>query len=396
MNKEDKERLEELKLKVWQWQAVALLQGKKNGSQIAASHIESHKGRRLKAVRLLTDNGYIQFAKSCTTKTAWGSDHQDTLYNILHFEDESPAAGVKPEFSKTWQEVLHEVYAYSSNEDNDDPFNQIGYEFVANLSPEAAIYIWWHKDEYDFERNPEDGRGKVCYPKVLQDTRVKAMLRSIVERNLSKTYHNRLETVMGLPKNSLPCIKGTGKSDEDGNPLEELGYEVEERTHLAYRNCGYTPAIFDQQHSIGMLEEYEYRVKYFAVIADAIRKFDEKVKATGGYEPIIKQMRIDIIQEFIDASPINMNLKCKDDEAFDSDLEVKGASTRFMLKHGNFFDYDTLYGTDASVTHINESDLVERDFVSEFKPDKDDSKIVSQFREEMLDAIHTGGSKGSK
>jgi hypothetical protein len=394
MNREDTERLKELKMKIWRHQACRLLQGKKNHNEIFSSEIEGHKGRQPKALRLLTDNGYIRYTGRGTTKTKYGSDHDDSKYEIFKFDEESAQFGMVHKFRSTWHELLPDIFSGAMIK-NDDVFNLIGYVFVPDLCAESAIYIWWHKEDYDFERDADDSRGNMVYPKALQDTRIKAILRAMVDRTLHVTYHNRLETLLGLPQNSLPCIKGNGDPDEDGDPIESLGYKVEEHTGIRYRNCGFTPTIFDAEHTKGLRKEYEFYTKYFATITDALLKFDEKVKAAGGYAPLIKQMRQTIIQEIIDQSPLNINTKKPEDRPEDEDAVVKGSCARFMLKHGNFFDYDVLYKEDTTLLHITDRDWVQENYTSQFVPDVQASKMVAHFRKEMLDAIYEGGPQRS-
>ena len=106
MNKQDQERLLELKLRVYAKVASQFINpdndpdDNNDSTVIYESNIEGNKGRIDKAVRMLKEAGVIEKLKSKIPDV--------TYYKVLKF-DEAKALGIKPEFDLFWRNHIGDV-----------------------------------------------------------------------------------------------------------------------------------------------------------------------------------------------------------------------------------------------------------------------------------------------
>jgi hypothetical protein len=161
MNKQDQERLLELKLRVYAKIADQLIEPDndpddptENGT-LLEGQIEDHKGRADKAIRMLKEAGVIEKVKCKIPELQ--------RYKILKF-DEAEALGVKPEFDPFWNNHIDDVSSgmfreIDTNEEatqesldivetTNGNLKDIGYYSFRTFSDAEKIYIYYHQDEF--------------------------------------------------------------------------------------------------------------------------------------------------------------------------------------------------------------------------------------------------------
>jgi len=352
----DRKRREELKLKIWGAVAKRLLLREEIPYLIPEKKIEEHKGRRNKALRLSSD--IVRF--SHTEKTRYGSG---TKYYVVDHFDQSKSLEEYPAFKKTWQEYHDEIFRAII--DDYDYLLSVGYKEVRELSYKGALYIYWHKEEFD-TITPSKG-SPIFFPKVLKEVRLKAILRAITENHFQEDFTRKLERYLSLPRESLK---------------NEPHFDVSVRNFAAHaRNC--TSKMYEGKK--GFLEEYEHYIKYFQGLTANLRNMISRIKTAGGYAHIVREMRKDSIRMLMEEAPLNINNEEEKVEhfmriGFQSALFKKMVAS-FILKYGYLLDYDILYSDDESVEHISGRSIVinknDDDYV--FAPPQDELDVVSAF-----------------
>ena len=78
------------------------------------------------------------------------------------------------------------------------------------------------------------------------------------------------------------------------------------------------------------------------------------VKAKGGYDVILRDMRKNSMEMMLEMAPINAVTGTKDEDGTFSRDEEANNDASFLLSHADYFDYDILYGEDTSIGDINE------------------------------------------
>jgi len=349
MNASDKERLEELKLKIFGHYAEKSLSGE--DTYINSSQIESHGGRVKKAIRLLKDNGYIYCISTPKKETSSSSYYSPgNYYNIQKFEEESEPYGSLSEFKSKWEELIRDCQKDSESFEklSFEKFEHIGFLCVADLSSAANIYIYHHKDDFlsgryitvrGYFRTDKEDMQPAIYPKVLEEDRKKAILRSCVEIYFIEKYHNLLEKKLDLPEGLL-----TNNKDFDS---ESLVASV------------HTPVIYPEtlqkihfEGAGGFLEAYTHLTNYFSQMKDMVKRIISKVDELGGYDQVRRELRQEIIETLMLESPLYSTRKL-DDPKSDGFEKHRIVSAKFFLKHAHLLNYDILYGTDESIKHYS-------------------------------------------
>ena len=355
MNKDDQERLLELKARVWAHAARNLLNGEKDPYEIGDATIEQHLGRRDKALRLLKDAGVIEFARSADPSYYRGPK---ITYTIKKFE-ESKEIATYPEFIQTWQEYHREMFG--SSIDSMPEFDAMGYHTADHsMSCTNVLYIYWHQDEFDTTVYHSSTQ---YYPKNLREIRIKAILRAAVENHFQTDYPKKLERYLGIPEESFKT---------------EGQFTIEPRNFAAYAAC------FTQDRytgPVGYLEEYTHYRDYFDGLIQHLTTVDRMVKDRGGHAAIVKEMRQDSIQQLLYSAPINVNY-VPDSKPYGENQEEgrnKYIAT-FLLKHTDYFDYDILYESDTTIEHISSGNVGDIDEEYKFRPTEDTIKVVEDLK----------------
>jgi len=363
------QRLTELKLRIWGHVARKLLQHPSAEHTIPKVEIESHRGRIDKAINDL--RGLV---------SPKGMDKEGhTIYRVHDFETQSADLGAAPEFKTTWQEYHDEIFktygAYSQNE-----FDRIGYIETNHLNDAHAIYVYWHQNEYDFIK---DKKEIYVYPRVHCASRIKAMLRGIVEQHYQDDFNTKLEHYLNIPEGSL-------KRDDK--------YKVTVRNFCARAADLSEGRYFGDK---GFKEEYEHYRLYYEALQYSLNKLAALIQEKGGYANIIREMRQTSMQELLINAPLCINNEIEEIEEESNEIEeiekksrdIKGKFklkflNTFLLRNSGYFEYDTLYTHDESVTYMEDNKAVIRENSMdaeshEFTPDKEELKIIETYKKEI-------------
>src|SRR4030042_277136 len=268
MNAEDLKRTEELKARIWAYQARRTIRGILTPEIITKDKIEKHKGRVGKALTLLDD--YVTYAG--TQKAQYRTD---IIYRINNF-NESEAIAVKPEFTHTWRSLHTSIFPV--NETCQDAFDTHGYLHLKTMSDINALYVYWHQDEYQFVTVEKQ---VMVMPKDLVTSTIKMILRAIVEQKLQDDFTIRLEQYLSLPAGSV--------KDDNTFMVYVRGFSAYAYrfTNEAYYGAG------------GFMEEYQHFQKYFEALSKTLTALNTIIEQHGGHTAIIEEMRKKIIKEFI-------------------------------------------------------------------------------------------------
>lgn len=187
MNKKDKERLHELKIRVWAIVCKNLILGKDKAYQLTGEEIESNRGRLNKALRLLMSEGIID-----TFSLLKGASYEKTTFHINHLE-KAREHGIPLDTENISYYPQRELLdVLSSGEDA--AHEHYMYISIYNITNEEAIYIYFNRDIYDFV----DYRGLHIYPKEKQTERKTELLKMFVELELNYNYPYYLNHVCGI------------------------------------------------------------------------------------------------------------------------------------------------------------------------------------------------------
>lgn len=344
MNKEDTKRLEELKLIVYGLVAINFLEPEGADPYVICSEkVERHGGRINKATRLLLDAGVWRLHHKGTQKYGSGDYH----YKVLTFDKDSLGYGNIPDFVSTMDDLHDPLF----NSDKDSNGATLGYRAVRSssysitsaLSNAEAIYVYWNREAYIITN--ENG----VYPKALEDTRQKAILRSIVEHDVTEQYTRRLEKYLGLSAETLKdnILFGVSVRNFAANPV------FMQPTYLSGNNS--------------LEQEYLHNMKYFQAVHAYYQKMLQLIQESGGPDALIKRMRMEAIEEIRFNAPRWLTAKAPEDwrhQSISSDQAKKGMDVvtknklaRLLLDYGNFFNYDTLYAEDTSLKFIKDGKI---------------------------------------
>ncbi len=380
MTSQDQARVDELKRKVYGRTAQKLLEKHKTPYLFLEKDIEGHKGRVTKALRLLEGAQVIVFdyletekfqKKANKNRTPYERDSKSSIYRVLTFDTDAEQYGTEPEFHLTWDELYPLVMKEYQHCRTTGDFGLIG-----DMSPHwtPAIYVWFNHDEFLFNGvsfGARDPNQDTIYPVRHHEARQKAILKAVVERHFQTDFTTKLETYMGFPEDSLK------KTDEfDRN---------EEHIKFRYRNFTRHPASFDAEHfegSGGFLEEYAHYAGYVTAMQRSLLGFVEMVKARGGYDAIVEEMRRDSITMILRDAPKHINNQDDDDAPYDPNKQpiLDKWAALFILQNPNWFNYETLYGDDASMHHIEFHGVDRGDAFKPFEAPADELKVIQQHK----------------
>lgn len=328
--KEYQKRLSELRLKVFGVVAKNLLKGDKEPYWLTEREIEGNRGRIGKALRLLSDNGYLGSVKGSGAHPDINRSHTK-LHQILRFDEEGAQYGVLEEFDFDFDMFT----LYSSGFENSP--ESTGFCMVRHLSHPLAIYVWYHQNEF---RCIGSGSDKEFYPLAKEHQRDISIMRCFVEQYLACSYRDRFQELIGL-KGSFP-----------------LDFEKS----IVHRNIGYSPTLLSTESLENFETEYTHWVQYFGAYQQLLRSFRDTLGTLGGPEVVLKKMRCDCISELLHRAPLDIN------------KEYLAPRALYILKHRDLIDYNVIYGQDASVTHI-----VNEGFDSDGVPQYDSVSLELKF-----------------
>lgn len=333
MNKQDQERLFELKLRVYAKVASQLIDPDNdpddpvdNGT-LFAGQIEDHRGRVNKAIALLTNAGVIEKIK-CKNP-----DLQ--RYKILKF-DEAENLGVKPEFDLFWKNHIDEVSSGMFREidtteeavqesldivdTTNDNLKDIGYQSFSDFSDAEKIYVYYHQDEFDvYTWKNEHYTGKRYYRKDLLIFRHKMILKCLVELELLYNFPQYLQHFAGYDIKVVEAVIET---------------EFEFRKYAI-------SSVFLKNEINEIFATYEEHNNKANLMREALNKTITWVNSVGGYKEAIKIIRKQIIEDFSKGK--------KRFELCLEDAKTKGFNREYLTRfkfiesHTDLFNYETLY-----------------------------------------------------
>jgi hypothetical protein len=334
MNKQDQERLLELKLRVYAKVASQLIDPDTdpddlvdNGTLIEGQ-IEDHKGRVDKAVRMLKEAGVIENIKI----------KKDGVqrYKILKF-NEAEALGVKPGFDPFWKNRIDDVSSgmyreIDTNEEavqetldivdnTDDNLKDIGYKHFREFSDSEKIYIYYHQDEFDvYTWKNEHYTGKEYYRKDLLTFRHKMILKCLVELELLYNFPQYLQYFSGYDTKVIDSVTET---------------EFEFRKYAI-------SSVFLKNELTEIFSTYEEHNNKANLMREALNKTIAWVKSIGGYKEAIKIIRKQILEDFSNGKK-RFELCLEDPNTHQGINREYLTRFKFIESHKDLFNYETLY-----------------------------------------------------
>jgi hypothetical protein len=354
----DADRTIELKRRIFGRVAEALLYGRKNPKTITSSEVEGHRGRRDKATRLLS--GYLRYVSS-------ERKYSDTIatYSVERFEEESAALAEAPTFIDAWQEFHDEIYRGHNDQQN---FDDIGYAEVSQLSPANIIYIYWHQEEFDCSRGKEK---YMVYPAAKREHRIKCMLRAVVEHEHQDRFATKLEKYLGIPDESLK------RDDSFSFSVRNFCAKAADLTEERYFGAN------------GFRDEYAHYRDYFEALLYNLHRLDELVKAKGGQAAVTREMRKATMTELLEEAPLRINYEEDPEDAkrrySRDERETQKYISVFLLRNSMYFEYDTLYGSDESISYIDGDRAQMHEGITDkhtFTPDEEELEVIKSASKE--------------
>lgn len=361
----DAQRLEELTIRVYGQVARNLLNNVAHPEIIKGSNIETHQGRYKKAINMLTNAGIIEYA---------GVDNNcyqtKKKYRVLDFDTKSAQYEAAPKVRTTWKEFHQKIFSFN-NPDTQNEFDRLGFKDVSKLYDRNAIHVYWHKDEYQFltdkRKNVPNNeiQGTYVYPVALEETRIKGILRALVEQHFQDDYHTKLERFLGIPAGTL---------DTDDHAYFSIRNFSAYSAHLTHDKFFGTK---------GFMDEYRTNLKYMQAMLHNLEKFERLVQFNGGFEGVVAQMRKDSISQILEDSPLTLGLTTDPDviktypkySQEHKDSERKFRDT-FVLRNSGYFNYDSLYDTDTSIEYLDNSE-------HEYRHDEERQRIIDVYEKEV-------------
>lgn len=338
---DDKARTHELMLRVWAEVARNKLLNEELPDAIPVTTIEGHRGRQGKAIRLLDD--IVSYAGERNTSKYSTYSHKVRYYRVHKFDLSEEYAEQTTDYPKTWDHYHHFMYIYSHRDD----MALLGYKDIKDLNDASTLYVYWHQDEYDIIKEEDHIN---VYPKALLETRLKALLRAIVEEHVHTDYTRKLERYLDLPENSL--------KEETSTLVSIRNYTAEAGDFTRERYEG----------SKGYLEELKHYRDYYQAQLNDLERFVAIVHNKGGYAKIVEEMRKDSIQQILHLAPLHITATKKEDEGYHSEMKAH-LINKYLLAHADYFDYDILYGEDTSIGYIHHDKI-------DFEPPEDELKLI--------------------
>ena len=334
MNKLDQERLHELKLRVWAHVAFQLIDPdddpdeKLDNYTIADHQIEKNKGRMDKAIRLLLGAGIIE---KISTKSE-GLDR----YKILKFE-EADAIGVKPEFGNYWSNCLSDVQdCMFLDSDNLSPqetldldinykretLSGLEYKSFREFDDAEKIYVYYHQDEFDVY-TWDNGKftGKVYYRKDILTFRHKMILKCLVELEIFNNFPQYVGQYAGC------------------NQKVDFPDNLQKFTFYKYA----VSSIFLKDEIGSILQVYEDNKNKANLMLKSFNKTNAWVESVGGFDEALRIIRKQVIEDFRSSNKRfekNMVTFCPQSHSY-------SIIFKFVSKHLDIFNYETLYGDTA-------------------------------------------------
>lgn len=299
MNAKDKERLHELRLKIWGIVAHELRTRKSiDPFTIFVSQIESHNGRLPKALRLLEAGGDI-------ISSAGTTDTSAKCYQVLSFE-KSKEFGVKPSMIRCPKDInLDIIYARNFTEN----IAHAGY--LDTLTPAESIYVWWHIDEYDI--NPQNDR---IYEKSELGFLRKMIMRLLVERKIKEDFPAYLRMI-------TPCISiNTQEKDTFSIPNPITFHE-------------FNPEKLED--NLKRFEKENKRMIKAKVDLDAILD-----TVSNRFEYYMEHIRKTVINDFLKGHERFDNIYSHTNQVFDRKRELK-AIFKIFNRFRDLCSYESLY-----------------------------------------------------
>lgn len=362
LSKEDTERLNELKARVWAYTAKKLMNGDPNPYEIKKDNIEDHKGRIDKALRLL--DSYTEYTRTDKVKTGWGFRSEE-IYTITHL-DESLFIGIAPQFNLSIQFLHDEIFNQEELTEKSD-IDTVGYRALLNLKDIEIIYVYWHQDEYLFLKT---NVGTLVLPRALNDSRTKTMLRAVIDQYFHNNFHSRLEKYLGIAEGSI---------------------NHEDHFSLSIRNFaahGYRFSIEAYYGTNGFQQEYQHYHDYFEALLKNLARFKEIIDAAGGHSEIVKSYRKEIIDQLLMDAPLYAfqpvpdfsNLPYEERPVRAQKLYKNPFLYGFLLANAQFFDYETLYDGDTTILVIDAMDQCIRVEETAFHPERKELDMIESSR----------------
>lgn len=339
---EDMKRTEELKVLVWSNVARNSMGKDKINNEITIRSIESNRGRQTKAIRLL--GGIVSIGRIERVK---GVPIQ--YYNVHDF-NKSLSYAEKPSFDTDIKSLHDDIVSIARDQFEMDT---IAYKVHRYMSGKESLYVYWNQDEFDIKGVKEDF---VVYPKVLLEQRTKTMLRSIVEQYFHNNYHSMVEKRLSLSKGSL---------------------KTEDHTTINVRNFTAHGYLFNEESFTGkngFMDEYTHFRDYFQALTKNLSHLQKVIEAAGGYAALLKEFRLESINEILSNSP--MHIFNKDYDAYNDDVFNSPYLNTFILRNSQHFNYETLYNDDLSILVINEDNSSEYAKKTPFNPDQNEIAMI--------------------
>ena len=370
MNEKDTERLEDLKLRVFGLHAKGVMSTSRKDSPeiLSVSKIESHNGRKNKAIRLLEKSGYIE--RTSRPESVTSSYTYGPYYKVLKFEEESEAYGSITEFRSTWEELIHDC---KKDCDSVEKFENTGFICLKDLSHAANIYLYHNQDDFlkakISKNHPLNLKcvDDAVYPISLEKDRIKAILRSCVEIYFLHKYRSLIEKKLDLPEglisNNYDFSLGTISTNQNF-----FGLYPESLQKHNFEGSG------------SFLKEYTHYANYYAQMKNLVKIIIERVNLLGGYDKVRREMRQEIIETLMLEAPLfvtrDLNKTCNALE------QHRVVSSKFFLKHSDLMTYDILYGDDESIKHYNDisysyhNNRITETAFEPFEADEDEVKFL--------------------
>lgn len=329
--KTDTERLQQDVLRAYKHVALQRIRGEKDPDYVDLSTIEPNGTKRKKTIRLLNQYKYLGLQKTDTSKSYYRT-RTYKKHQILHFEEESKDLASREVYRTTWKQLYEKVTTpYLSRSDH---MENVGYEDINRLSPSAVLDYYWHPEDYDVQ---ERDSSIDIYPKEHLTQRCISILRCLVEYEYNERYVRVLEKRAGLPEGSLP---------------------KESKITYTVRNFAHTPRDFNE-HAYhgegGYLPELDHHIAYLKALRSRLCKCVQAARDAGGYDILARQYRQAAMKDLLEDAPLRMNTGERDsagDYIRDSGTIPLGA--RYILKHADLFDYETLYADGEEALYIHD------------------------------------------
>lgn len=345
MNKEDKARLDELKLKVWAKVARQFLEPDKDPDEkemngiLHCSSIESHGGRIDKAIRLLTADGMLQVVKI---------DKSTNAYKILKME-EARAVESKPVLTKRWEDLLDGIHdgnkrldskVIANKELGSNAYLTEGYKTIDGFSEAEQIYLYFHPEEIDKVKLESNSyRHYEYYLKDQMTFRNKMVLKCLIELEMLYNFPQYLQMYAGFDKEAVI---------------------PENKTTFTFNKYAIS-SIFLNDKIAELFTEYTAIKDKANHMRKAFDMVNAWVDSVGGFEEAIRIIRKGIMADFLSKTlrfPKGLremssfkwkhndleDLSLPDQDDIDYDALDYSRKFKFIEDHKDLFTYDTLYG----------------------------------------------------